>query len=381
MVTPRLPAAATRHAPVDALRGFALLGIVLVNAPFFAQPPLAPPALDTPADAFAAWATLAFAAGKFFLIFSFLFGYGFSVRLARGGGGGAFLRRLGGLFAFGLLNAVFLFFGDILMLYAVLGVGLWLLRDARDRTLIALAAGLLALGVVTQTLVLAPADADAALAFGGVEPGAGYLGGVLDVTRQRLRDLPWALGFIALFNGPPAAAMFLLGLALGRRGAFPPSPARLARLRGPAVLAFAAGGPGSGVAAARLLVCTTPDCGAGASALLLSVTAPLLSFGMVVGMLTLAARSPEAAPIRLFATVGRNTLTDYLLHAALLGAIFYGWGLGLYGALGPAAVGAVAVLVYGAIAGLIAFWGRFFRQGPFEWALRSIAGTPHPVGR
>lgn len=366
----------TRSVALDALRGFALFGIILVNAPFFSQPLWAEPAIRGVADLLAFWFTQAFATGKFFLIFSFLFGFGFAAILARTEADGLsprgrILRRLLGLFAFGALHAVFLFFGDILMLYALLGLPLWLCRAWPARRLLALSGVLMALSVLCQTVALLAA-VDPARPAPPPLAGAGYLGGFLDGAAQRVAELPETLAFGLLFNGPAAMAMFLAGLALTRMGAMPPDPAALRR---PARIALAIGGIGSGTLMALALT-ADPDSSGGAAAWVVTAAfcalAPVLSFGMAGTVLDLARRYRESHVVRLLATAGSATLTGYILHSVLLGAVFNGWGLGLYGTLGPAACLCIGALVFLAVAIAIGLWKRHFRYGPDEWLLRSF---------
>ncbi len=367
----------TRSVALDALRGFALFGIILVNAPFFSQSLWAEPAIGGVADLLAFWFTNAFASGKFFLIFSFLFGFGFASMLARAEAEGRslrgrFLRRLLGLFAFGALHAVFLFFGDILMLYALLGLPLWLCRGWPPRRLLALAGAVMAVAILCQTAALLAA-VDPARAAPPPTLGAGYLGGFLDGAAQRVSELPETLAFGLLFNGPAALAMFLAGLALSRMGAMPPDPAALRR---PARIALAIGGIGSGTLMALALTAGPDDGPNEAAAWLVTAAfcalAPVLAFGMAATVLDLAQRYRESLVVRLLASAGAATLTGYILHSVLLGAVFNGWGLGLYGALGPAACLGIGVLVFLAVALGIGLWRRHFRYGPDEWLLRSF---------
>lgn len=366
----------TRSVALDALRGFALFGIILVNAPFFSQSLWAEPAIGGVADLLAVWFTHAFATGKFFLIFSFLFGFGFASMLARAeaegrSARGRFLRRLLGLFVFGALHAVFLFFGDILMLYALLGLPLWLCRGWPPRRLLAIAGAVMAVAILCQTVALLAA-VDPARPAPPPPVGAGYLGGFLDGAAQRVAELPETLAFGLLFNGPAALAMFLAGLALSRMGAVPPDPAALRR---PARIALAIGGIGSGSLMA-LALAAGPD-GPGEAAAWVGFAAfcalaPVLSFGMAVTVLDLAQRHAESHVVRLLASAGSATLSGYILHSVLLGSVFNGWGLGLYGSLGPAACLGLGVLVFLAVATAIGLWKRRFLYGPEEWLLRSF---------
>jgi uncharacterized protein len=327
-------------------------------------------------DGFAVWLTGAFFAGKFFLIFSFLFGFGFSTLLLRAERDGSnlrgkFMRRLLALFVFGALHACFLFFGDILMLYAVLGLVLWLCRHWLKRRLLISACLVYLLGIALQTLALMAAlEQTTTSAPSSLALSAGYLGGFLDVAAARIAELPDSLGFIAAFNGLPALAMFLTGLALGRDGAFPPPAITLKRDRRRYWMALLCGGTISAIA-----MLATMSGSAGVSAIsfaALAASAPALSFGLVgLGLIFLQRHSGSRIVLWL-SQAGGSSLSGYILHSILLGAVFYGWGLGKYGALGPAAVVAIAVATFLTVLVLINLWRLFFRYGPDEWLLRSF---------
>jgi uncharacterized protein len=114
-----------RDIAIDALRGFALLGIIVVNAPYFAGPLAQMP--TTAVDLAAFWFSTAFGMGKFFLIFSFLFGFGFSIMLGRAAGDQSpikakFFRRLFALFLIGALHAVFCFMRCSASSYGAVGI-------------------------------------------------------------------------------------------------------------------------------------------------------------------------------------------------------------------------------------------------------------------
>jgi uncharacterized protein len=144
---------------IDVLRGFALLGILLVNVPAMAGPHLGPggaPAVS-PADEVAGWLLTALVSAKFYLLFSFLFGYSFTLQRAAAERAGApfaprHLRRSAGLFLLGLAHAVLLFPGDVLVVYAVLSLVLFAVRDITPRTAVRAAACLIT-GVAVCLLV------------------------------------------------------------------------------------------------------------------------------------------------------------------------------------------------------------------------------------
>lgn len=387
------PAAPPARAPaVDALRGFALLGVVVVNAPFFAVPVDGYLPLAGLADRLAAWATTAFAAGKFFLIFSFLYGFGVSVALRRAASPGGSLaplrRRLAALFCVGVLHATLLFYGDILMLYAAIGLALVAMRDLPGRRLAWIAGGSYALAVLAQAgIVTLGAAGAAALAPAPPVAGAGYLGGFAETVAARLVDLPGALVFLAAFNGPAAFAMAIAGHLAARAGRFPPGPEDLARIArrapGPVAAAAAASAIGAATVVAALVA---PGAVAlpvvALAAVLVSLAAPVLSLGLATALLAVAARRPEAPAIRAFALVGESSLSGYLLHSILLGGVFLGWGLGYWGALDAATVLVVSLAVYAAIVAILALWRRAVAQGPAEILMRIlVAGRPGPDRR
>jgi uncharacterized protein len=373
---PVLPGPSGRIQSLDTLRGFALFGIILVNAPFFGGPMggLLPVTL---ADEVSVFTVTAIFVGKFFLIFSFLFGFGFATILTRRTEGerpirGRFLRRLLALFVFGALHALLLFLGDILMLYAVLGLVLWTCRGLSLRVLGRAAATIHAVGILLQVGGLALIGEVPGGATAGVTAGQGYLGGFAEVLAARLAELPLSLSFIALFNGFPALSMFLVGLALGRFRMFPPPPESRGIWAARGRLALIGGLSGSALSTAALSYATSEAVQV-TGVIGFCAVAPVLSFGMAMTVLDWAERSPKSQLAAWLAAAGRGSLTGYVLHSVILGAVFYGWGLGLYGALGPTAVAAVGLATFVAIVTALNLWQQWFRYGPDEWLLRSIA--------
>src|SRR5688572_31841407 len=144
---PVLPVSLTERADIlDTLRGFALLGVLLDNLVGFTgwgfQTQEMREALSTwPADGILALSELTFINGKFYSLFSLLFGIGFSIILIRNEQKGnnpirIFYRRLFFLALFGLAHCLLLWEGDILLLYALLGCLLPLFRKCSDRALL-----------------------------------------------------------------------------------------------------------------------------------------------------------------------------------------------------------------------------------------------------
>ena len=150
------PAAAgpARLQQVDALRGFALFGILVVNIGVFASPyygsGVVDPAFGRPLDLAASWVFGLLFETKFYLLFSFLFGYSFTLQMAAAERGQAaflprFLRRLAGLAALGAAHAVLFYHGDILLTYAILGLLLLCCRNLEPARALRLALWLIGL--------------------------------------------------------------------------------------------------------------------------------------------------------------------------------------------------------------------------------------------
>lgn len=360
-----------RSAFADALRGFALIGICVVNLPWLASSPAERSALDGAARLVVA----AFFEGKFFVLFSLLFGFGFQRQMARVRAGrattGEYARRLAGLFVFGVLHAALLFVGDILATYALLGAALWAMRGLPDARLLA----------VAGSCVLLAAAAFALLAWGyagSPDPGAvaavarraAYLGGFADALARRLQDLPSAAREVLLFNWPLAFAAFCAGVVAGRRSLLD-NPARLAGALPPVRLLAAGAVIGNlGAAAAFRL----PAGWNVAAYALLAVGGPCLA-ALYALALARAWRVPRARAWMgaWLAPAGRMSLSNYLGQSFAANIIFAGWGLGLYGSLGPASLLPLALTIAAAGLALSALWLRLFRTGPAEWLLRAWA--------
>lgn len=213
-----------RQYVVDRLRGFALLGILLVNMPFLviSLNGLDDASMPTFLDRFAGFVVVALFQAKSYVVFSFLFGYGLAIMLqrveARGGSGTAtYLRRLLGLLVFGVAHAILLFPGDILVMYAIFGLLLIPLRRRSDRTLLTAAAAFLALQVVLLVAVAvnpAADDAGLAAAFDHSMSSDSFL----DTVVSRASAWPYALGLVGFLQGFLVVGLFLVGLVCGRQG-------------------------------------------------------------------------------------------------------------------------------------------------------------------
>jgi uncharacterized protein len=159
---------------LDVVRGFALLGIFLMNIEWFNRPISAMnegmPRGLTGLDWLASWFVAYFVAGKFWTIFSLLFGMGFAVMLVRAERAGraftqVYLRRILALAVFGAVHFIYVWDGDILFSYAVGALGLLIVLYGRAKPVVMACAVLIGLGFIP--------DADA---FFGVAGGLAVMG-------------------------------------------------------------------------------------------------------------------------------------------------------------------------------------------------------------
>lgn len=383
---------------VDALRGFALLGILLVNALMMAGPYGLGVAVDPDAstlDRAVEGAVQTFVAGKFYLMFSFLFGYSLTLQVDSAARDGAspvprLLRRSLGLLVLGLLHAVLLYIGDILMTYALLGLILIAARNCSPRTALRAArivfgcAGGLLLLVGLASLLMSDAEAaalDTELTAGFAGLVADYRGDAASVVRANLGQLPDALLAVPLMGGFVLAA-FLTGLHCGKRRLLADPArdgARRARMRRICVLGAAVGLPGGlftalavGGALGPRWTLLGPAVG--------TVTAPALTAAYVCGLLLFLRTTRGARVAALLAPAGRMALTNYLSQSLVMALVFTAYGLALYDRLGAATVVLGALALYGAQLALSRHLMARHRYGPVEWLLRAVTLARLPRG-
>jgi uncharacterized protein len=394
--------AAERIEAMDVLRGFALLGILLMNIEAFVGPMLGAvtgldPALRG-ADRWADALIYILVQGKFYTLFSLLFGMGFAVMLARAEQAGrsfatVYLRRSLALLAIGLGHALLVWSGDILVVYALLSFVLLLgLRNLPLRWVpwlgiaiyLMTSALVMLFGAIGSLMALAPPEAAAGYhqamqqqatqvaaelqaqrtAFGGGDYAA--------AVAQRGKDLLAMMGYL-MFFGPQVLGMFVLGSWFVRSGAiarpqeFPRLYSRLRWLGLPLGLALM-------LASFRMMPTMAFDRMDLASSTATSLGA-IGSALMCLGYLAWLVRgldSPAWRPgLGLLAPAGRMALTNYLTQSLVCTAIFYGHGLGYFEQLPRAWQVPFAFGLYALQVAFSHAWLRHFRFGPMEWLWRA----------
>lgn len=378
----------SREALPDRLRGISLLGIVVVNAAFLgiSVEGFTQASVEGTANLITALLVVALAEGKFYLLFSFLFGYSASFILRDGSAPNRrrYLRRLLALFLFGVAHAVFFFVGDILITYSILGLLLLAVSRTSDRVLRRWTVGAVTVSVVLilSLTALVAAFPEEGSGLEGLE-AAMATGSFTEVALARLEALPAFLGIVFFLQGPMAFAAFTLGLRASRRRLLADPVAhvdlwrRLARrgwLVGLPLQVIAAGLQVSAIAGGN----ATSSMGAAGLALGF-ITAPILTAGYIGTIALALVRNPGFLAV--MAPAGRMSLTVYIGESALLSLVFAGYGLGFFGQWGALPVVLASVASWALLSVFAWWWMRRFRQGPLEFILGRATGKSYLSGR
>jgi uncharacterized protein len=356
-----------RIALLDILRGFALLGVLAVNILDFSSPLFMPGYVApgfSPLEEFAQGAILFFATGKFYLLFSFLFGLGFATQMRRTSKTEQafvpfYLRRLFILFVIGVLHGVLLWHGDILSTYALAGVALLALRNWKTSHLWVL---------VVLCLIVSFAFFAASGEFSewqGTEMNAAAM-------TQLIQNASWTqmVQFrvesadqlaLMIVQVPSVFAMFLIGLMVGRDGYLERMDSMRPVIRRAGWVGLAIGLPAN-LAFVIGLSLENPLL----TAVGMSIGAPALAVFYVSLIVQNAARLGWLAP------VGQMALTNYLTHSLVCTTVFYGYGFGLYNRLSPVLTLLLVFVIFGVQVVFSRVWLRYFRFGPVEWLWRSL---------
>lgn len=371
----RVTAAETRIEALDALRALTLLGVLVVNVDTqFARSPFASFVSDARPiglDALAIHLVRSLLQERPLVVFSLLFGVGLSAgRAARRTRDQ--LRRLIVLFAFGVLHFVLLWSGDVLALYAIVGLAAALIVRLRLPHLWLFVLGLAAIVTSALPIPYPPPFVDASAMQSHVAAASAIYsnGTYLEIVRFRVAEA-WPTLAISLWSVPRTLGLFLLGATLWNAGAF----ARAQRAR----LVF-----GSAVILALgLSVVALSDVLRGVSlAVALGVGEIAISLGGA-GLLVAALDAPLARGARrALAPIGRMTLTSYLAQSVVLGFVFYGYGAGAFERVGHARGVALSLALFTVQLGLARVWLARFLLGPMEWLWRALSlGVRLPLRR
>jgi uncharacterized protein len=412
----RPDAAGGRENAIDAVRGLAVLGILLLNVVGFGLPTAAytNPGVaggSTGPDLWTWAISYVLVESKMRALFSMLFGASMLLVAERATGrspgpAGVHYRRMAVLFVIGMIHAWFIWYGDILTFYAVIGAIAFLARKLSVRWLVGLGVLLLAMqGASTHgegvrlAQVRAAAEAPAATAeqraqwaeeraFYAPTPEEvaaetrGYLGGVAEVFATRAPVIrEFQLVLFPLAFALEVAGMMLIGMALlksgwvlGRRSA--------AHYATVAAAGFAIGVPVfTSLAHMQMAGGWEGDVYLRAEGISVVARVPV-ALGWAALVLWAWKRLGENSLPRLRA-VGRMAFTNYLMASLMMTTLFYGYGLGLFGSLSR---WQLVVIVVPAVWALQLLWSKPWLErhlyGPFEWLWRTLArGQAQPWRR
>lgn len=394
------PTSLTDRLPhLDALRGFALLGVLLSNIHFWFRAPRGHQNLFTPAwggipDQTATWLIRAVVDAKFIFIFSMLFGVGLALQAERFHTTARLVRRLLGLAVIGALHVLLLWNGDILLPYACLG--LLALPFARRSLKVVRRWALGSLAVVLLLMLVGPLIK----AFGAPHPApmaadlqawdAWERDFIASLARHYLDPSWWAVarfrvldyGRILRESGPGFVVVFLnllTGLWIWKSGLLQRPQEHLEGLRRFSSWALPLGLASHAVYASRVMLklwsFQQPWGVRRWLPLVLDgsmlVGAFLLSLGMASLLLWLWGSGRFQKGLAWLAPLGRMALSAYLLQSLVMTSLFYGWGAARYNRMGPLAGALLGMGFYAFQVGLCRWWSSRFLAGPVEWLWRS----------
>ncbi|SDK11522.1 DUF418 domain-containing protein [Natronincola ferrireducens] len=387
----------SRVKEIDIIRGFALFGVLLVNVVFFSYVTIDsltsgihvlsyPLNLSNSTDRILAIFIKLFAEGKFYTIFSILFGLGFYIFIKKVEEKGfspksLFRRRLLLLMLFGVLNLFLVWFGDILHVYALIG---FILLAFRNKSIKSLKRWIVILLIISTLLMTISTPSPLALRshFGDVD----YFsyserversfdiyenGSYFEIIRFRItNDLPFVL-ISLLFTIPKILGMFLIGLLLAKLKIFHDIKGNLHLIKK------------MWKTTGALSVLSTLICIIMGYIFLPSLVVASLFFGLffelgtvflslfyITSLLLLLRKDTFIKILAPLQWVGRMALTNYLVQCILCSFVFYGQGLGLITNMGILAGVLFTVVIFSLQVIFSKVWFDYYKFGPLEWVWR-----------
>ncbi|WP_010275126.1 DUF418 domain-containing protein [Paenibacillus senegalensis] len=385
---------------LDIARGLAILGILLINMTFFTtslqaiqfQLELWPGFWDRTVKSLLTF----FVSGKFIAVFSFLFGYGMilikdgvarrnSQNQSKGRFAAIYSRRLFALVLFGLIHGLLIWYGDILLHYALLGFILLLFHKCKPRTLLIWASlllllvpGLMMLSGTSGSYELSPEMKSQVLEWVAIEETVYSSGTWGEIQQLRMQNWNSSLLNQIIFY-PQILGLFLLGAYFAKKKLFNDLAGNRPKLLRIAVWT---GGFGFLTALLPLLLKFTDLSDTGLANQLeiiqYMIGQPLVGVFYIVLLGLLLQRKTWQRVLNPLANVGRMAFTNYLLQSVICTLIFYSYGLGWFGKVGPAAASLLAIAIFALQLVLSSLWFRRFRIGPMEWLWRGITYLSFP---
>jgi uncharacterized protein len=386
---------------IDVLRGFAIFGILMVNLPLMYEP-ISRMMLGAKADSsvvniVAESFIKFFFEGKFYVIFSMLFGFGFWIFMNKTTDDGSsitpvYSRRLFFLLLFGAAHAILLWAGDILIFYALLGFILMLFRKSSDKKIFKWAVVLTLIPTILSSFFVIliwlvsqspeiKSTIDTEMQRGVAElqqlvtnVSKIYATGTYSETIiARLKEYEALLPAV-LFFYPVVLGMFLIGILAARRGLIANYEEHLPFFR--KLLWW---GLGIGIIAStiytiafRHTIASIPNVWSLLTSSMHAFSGVSLALCYVSGIVILFA-SGKAERLKMYlAPVGKMALTNYLSHSIICIFLFYSFGLGLFGKVEVWKGIILTIVIFSLQIIFSRWWLRHFYFGPFEWLWRTL---------
>lgn len=402
-----MTAATQRYLELDALRGFAVMGILMMNIVAFSMPEMAyiSPAIyggtDLP-DMMSWLMSYLFVDGKMRGLFTFLFGASLALVCDRAAAKGenparTHFSRMFWLAVFGLIHFFFIWWGDILFLYAVIGSIAYFMRNLEAAKLIRWGLALYAIGFIGYALftgslfflqyaaAAAGPGSEAALqyqdALDEIAPPAAaltaevalYLSGYVDLLSYNLTEKWFDPMVLVVANSLETLPFMMFGMALYKNGFLTgewetKQYLQLAKrtlsigliLLIPLGIWMIYSGFETILTLNAVLSWSMP------SRLLMTV-------GYLAVLILVIQQFASHPLLHRVAAAGRVAFSNYLGTSILMTLLFYGWGLGFYGSVGRAELYLIVSIVWGIMLLWSKPWLLRYRYGPLEWLWRSLA--------
>ena len=393
---------------LDILRGFAIFGILMVNMKIFINPlsiMMVKPEAGLSMLVLLPDLLVRFLfEGKFYTLFSLLFGYGFWIFMNKMVESGSILpifrRRLLVLLMFGVLHILLLWAGDILFFYALFGFILILFRKSSNRkitiwaiililippVMVTFSWGMLALGASVPE-GKAAIDASMAESFRTINElieRAYHVygnGSFTEIVKIRLAEWRMLLPGL-LFFYPAVLGVFLLGMLAARKGLAELTAGSLSFFRHALRWSFLVGVICEGFYTYASLYADmmAPNGFSALASLSHAIGAPALTLFYVSLVITLYKKGFLCGLWNVLVPVGRMALTNYLMQSIICTTIFYSYGFGYFGKLSTSEGIILVFLIFIFQIFFSRYWLSRFRFGPMEWLWRRLTYmTPQPM--
>ena len=375
----------SRVLEIDAVRGFALFGILMMNIMSFAGPHMEDQltmntsAIYSGTNSVVIFLINTLVTSNFYTMFSFLFGLGFYIFLSRaemkqGSTYLLFIRRMLILLVIGIIHAIFIWYGDILTVYAITGLLLLFFYRLSPKFNLAISGVILLLGTIFVLLLTLLMFSIRNMDMGAV-PVSSYGVDMMSAASGSYGDiisLNMSIFGLMITNNivmvPLVLAIFLIGLYVGQKGYFD----RLDSIRGllwkVAIFGIGIGLPIKLVTGYGMTYGMDDPAWSIATMLAYTLGGPLMSLGYIAVLLLILMRFKGLT--RLLQPVGQMALTNYILQSIVMIIVFFGFDL--FNTIGAVWFPLIVLTTFMLQIVLSHMWMKAFSYGPLEWIWRIL---------